>query len=225
MINLLAGHGLTRYISHNNKCMAHRRAGGGRSPFPALCSSVYISVSRYIYVYMYLYIYISISISIYLYIYTYIHICIHISLICLTVVLEAGDRRFPRCAPRDGSSRSRTNSAPAAVATYHVIKTQVTRTQHTRQKQRRHTDTEQQNSKTLTHTQDTHTLNDERQRLSSCCQSRRRRPQDRRRRFRRWRFHRASTHRTANKGTKPLHWRTCKQYSTRVTRLPHTGAC
>jgi len=40
-------------------------------------------------------------------------------------------------------------------------KTQVTRTQHTRQKQRRHTDTEQQTTKTLSHTQDTHsTTND-----------------------------------------------------------------
>jgi len=52
---------------------------------------------------------------------------------------------------------------------------QVTRTQHTRKKQRRHRTAKQQN----THTHKTHTLNDERQRLSSCCQSRRRRPQDR----------------------------------------------
>jgi len=58
---------------------------------------------------------------------------------------------------------------------------QVTRTQHTRQKQRRHR--QQQNSKTLSHTHKTHSRNDERQRLSSCCQSRRRRPQDRRRWF------------------------------------------
>ena len=28
-----------------------------------------------------------------------------------------------------------------------------------------------------------------------------------------------------NKETKPLHWRTRKQYSTQVTRLPHRGAC
>jgi len=42
-----------------------------------------------------------------------------------------------------------------------------------------------QNSKTAkhSHTHKTHSRNDERQRLSSCCQSRRRRPQDRRRRF------------------------------------------
>jgi len=45
--------------------------------------------------------------------------------------------------------------------------------------------TQTQNSKTPkhSHTHKTHTLNDERQRLSSCYQSRRRRPQDRRRRF------------------------------------------
>jgi len=58
---------------------------------------------------------------------------------------------------------------------------QVTRTQHTRDKNKDDTG----NTKTPkhSHTHKTHSRNDERQRLSSCCHSRRRRPRDHRRWF------------------------------------------
>jgi len=80
--------------------------------------------------------------------------------------------------PRPWLQCANQSRRPVKQSTGHTHTTQTTKTKTT------------QNSKTAkhSHTHKTQTLNDERQRLSSCCQSRRRRPQDRRWRFRRWRF-------------------------------------
>jgi len=68
-----------------------------------------------------------------------------------------------------------------ALRCHNLNNQQVTRTQHTRDKNKDDTG----NSKTAkhSHTHKTHSRNDERQRLSSCCQSCRRRPRDHRRWF------------------------------------------
>jgi len=64
----------------------------------------------------------------------------------------------------------------------HILNNQqVTRTQHTRDKNK--DDTGNSNTPKHSHTHKTHSRNDERQRLSSCCQSRCRRPRDHRRWF------------------------------------------